>query len=181
MAYANTYQVAALCRNILGSADQFGTSTSPTIVEVQDFLTSGCMIINTHLNSWGYDAPPASTTSLYGMLSELNTLYAAGRAEMTRSNVVLGPGERTRGQVFLGEFWAALKLLSSMELTGAGGTKPGAGTTPGAGAGAFLYVGGISYADKSRVESDTDRVKPRFERDMFRFEGTVSPQDEDED
>lgn len=178
MAYANTYQVAALCRNILGAADQFGTSTSPTIVEVQDFLTSGCMIINTHLNSWGYSAPPASTTALWGMLSEVNALYAAGRAEMTRSNVILGPGERTRGQVFIAEFWAYLDRLGKMELTGAGGTTPGTGT-PGGGTGAFLYVGGISYADKATVEADTDRVKPRFERDMFRFEGTVLPQDEE--
>ena len=38
------------------------------------------------------------------------------------------------------------------------------------------YAGGISRSDKESVESNTDRVRPSFERGMFDYPGTSDPQ-----
>jgi len=113
----------------------------------------------------GYSVPVAAGI-LYDWLADLNALFAAARAEMSRINVVLGPGERTRGQVFDEMFWDGLRNLSKMNLSGAGATRSTAGK---------LYVGGISEAVKDTYVDDTDRVKPRFSRRMFDTSGITQP------
>ena len=179
MAYSTNEQVAALCRNLLDGSEYFSTSSSPTAADVEDFLSSGCSIIETHLKVWGYNTPVVATATAYDWFSELNTLFAAARAEMTRINVTLSPGERTRGQVFDEMFWSGLKKLEGIDLTAAGLTKTNTGTTTTSGG--FLYVGGTSVAEKSTREEDSDRVAPRFRRDMFRFPDSMLPAGADTD
>ena len=163
-AYSSASDVSALCQNIINTEDGFTTSTSPTLTEVNSWLTSGCAIIESRLSSAGYSVPPSATTAVYGWLAELNTNYAVSRAEMSRTNIILGMGERTRGQLFEKAFWEGLDRLLKMDLSIAGLTKSND---------AVLYAGGISISDKDIYDSDTDRVPGRFRRGQFDFPGTI--------
>jgi hypothetical protein len=169
--YASASDVAALCRNLLGSQVSFGVSSSPTLTEVNKWLSSGCSIIETKLKG-----TCTTGTTAYDMVSGLNALYAAGQAEMSRINVTLSPGERTRGQVFLEQFWKELKEIAKLDLSSLGLSSLVTG-----GGGGILYSGGISATDKYNVESNTDRVTPRFGRGLHRTSGTLDPLGEDYD
>ena len=166
MAYSSASDVAGLCRNILGGASNFTTSTSPTLAAVNNWLSSGCALIETALADKGYSMPVPATALVYDQVGNLNSLFGAGHVELSRTNVRLGPGERTRGQQFLEQFRAGLKWLAQMDLTRAGLERESQGK---------LYAGGISIADRDTVEDDTDRVEPRFKRDMFKRSGVVWP------
>ena len=167
MPYASASDVGTFCTNLLGAAGStFTTATNPTLGAVDVWLSSGCAVLETKLGSSGYTTPVASTAAAYGWLTNLNSLYAAARAEMSRANVTLRVGERTRGQVFDKMFWDELKRLLDMDLTFAGVGRSGTGT---------LYTGGISVADKRTYESNSNRVSPRFERGMFDFPETIRP------
>jgi len=163
MAYASASNVAALCQNILGGASNFSASSSPTTTSVCAWLDEGGGVVDLHLAAQGYDTPAPSSATLYPYLTNLNVLYAAAFVELSRINVTLGMGERTRGQVFMQMFWDGLERLSDKQLTGGGATiSTDSGT---------LYAAGISAADKETYEDDTDRVTPRFVRGLFRFPG----------
>ena len=168
MTYASASNVAGLCQNLLGGASSFSASSSPTDTHVNNWLDQGYSTINTVLNSLGYMTPAASSATIYYRLVNLNTLYAAAFAELSRINVTLAPGERTRGQVFMQMFEDGLSELSNMDLSTVGISADTAMGT--------MYVGGISIADKEANEDDTDRVPRRFVRGMFNFpgRGTVS-------
>jgi hypothetical protein len=115
-------------------------------------------------------------TTAYDMVSDLNALYAAGQAEMSRINVTLSPGERTRGQVFLEQFWKELREIAKLDLSSLGLSSLVTG-----GGGGILYSGGISEADKDSIISNTDRVTPRFAKGMHRTSGTLNPSGESYD
>ena len=166
MAYSTCAQVATLCQNLIQGASTFSSSTSPTDTAVGTWLSSGCSIIETRLAGWRYSVPVTAGTVAYDMVADLNALYGAAKAEMSRSNVTLQPGERTRGQVFMDLFWKQLKDLRDMDLTMAGLARSSTGG---------LYAGGISQADKDSITSDSDRVSPRFQRGIFRTDGTLDP------
>lgn len=166
MAYASASDVAVLCQNLLSGASNFSTSSSPTSSAVEAWLSSGCAVIETTLAGWGYEVPPASTTAVYVWLRDLNALFAAARAELSRTNITLTPGERTRGQLIEEMFWQGLAQLQQQDLTRAGLSRSQYGE---------LYVGGISIDEKASWEADTDRVVPRFKREQFAFPGTVRP------
>ena len=166
MPYASACDVGSFCRNLLGDKSVFSASTDPTLVAVDAWLSSGCAVLETELGSHGYTTPVASTVAAYGWLTNLNALYTAARAEMSRANVTLRVGERTRGQVFDKMFWDELKRLLDMDLTMAGVSRSATGT---------VYVGGISVADKQAKEDDSDRVSPRFFRGIGDFPGTIRP------
>lgn len=166
MAYAAASDVASYTQNILGSENQFNTSTSPVMHRVTQWLSSGCAVLETHLNQKGYSTPVASGTVAYDWLRDLNALYAAARVEMSRTNVTLAPGERTRGQVFDEMFHRDLQRFMEGDLTIAGVTRSTSGK---------LYAGGISVSDKQIKEANTNRVKPRFGRGMHRFPGVIDP------
>ena len=164
MAYSSASDVAALCQNILSGASNFSNSSSPTADAVSGWLSSGCAVINTYLSGHRYATPVASTAAVYSWLSNLNSLYSAAEVEMSRTNITLAPGERTRGRVMLEQFWDELRKLVAMDLTLAGVSRSSVGV---------MYVGGISEADKETYEDDTDRVTPRFRRGQFDFPGTI--------
>ena len=111
--------------------------------------------------------PVAGGTTAYDWLGQLNALYGAAYSEMSRTNVTLGPGERTRGQVYLEQFWAGLGKLCDGDMTLAGLSRS---STAG-----ILYTGGISITDKEGREDDSDRVKPKFFKGLGSFPGTTTP------
>ena len=111
-------------------------------------------------------AAVAATAAVYDWLENLNALYAAAMAETSRTNITLGPGERTRGRVMLEQFWNELKMLVTLDLTSMGVSRSTAGT---------LYTGGISESVKETYEEDSDRVSPKFIKGMFDFPGTIRP------
>ncbi len=164
MTYSSASHVSGLCANLLSGASNFSTSSSPTLSAVNNWLSSGCSVIESYLSSYRYTTPVASTAAAYNWLENLNTLYAAAMAETSRTNITLGPGERTRGRVMLDQFWTELKEMVKLDLTSMGVTRSSDGA---------LYVGGISIADKETYEDDTDRVAPKFTKGMFDFPGKI--------
>jgi hypothetical protein len=129
-------------------------------------MSSGCSVIESFLGSLDYDMPAGAGAAVYKWLTDLNALYAAARVELSRTNISVGPGERTRGQIFDSMFWRDLKGLGEIDLTTAGLTRRTGGQ---------LYVGGTSQDEKDTWDTDTDRVPPRFRRGQFDFPGTERP------
>lgn len=166
MSYSSASAVGAMCRSLLGEFATFTESSCPTRTQVDGWLSSGCSIIESVLGTKGYSTPVASTSGAYGWLTDLNTLFAAARAEMSRSNVVLSPGERTRGSVFQDLFDSGIEKLLKLDLTQLGVSKVSGGR---------MYAGGISVSDIQTWEADTDRPTPKFGLGQFDFPGTIDP------
>jgi len=166
MGYSDPSRVAFLCVNLTSGASNFATDTKPTRMAVEFWLDDASGKINAALNSKGFSTPVSQTTApgVFASLAGVETLYGAAMAEMARANVRLGPGERTRGQVFMEMYDDQLESLLKTDLTLAG---------VGALSAATPYAGGISDSDKSTIEDNTDRVKPSFRRDLMRFPGTT--------
>lgn len=167
MSYSSASSVAALTRNLTGNK-QYSTSTHPTITEVNSWLSSGCAIIESTLAGCDYSVPVTGGTAAYDWLGQLNTLYAAAWAEMSRSNATLEPNQRTRGQIFLEEFWNQLDKICDGDLTLVGLSHSSAGR-------GVIYAGGTERSVKQVWEQDSGRVKPRISRGMFRTPGTLEP------
>jgi hypothetical protein len=163
MAYASASDVSMLCRNLVGAASGFDTSTSPTLAQVNVWLSSGCAQINSVIGSRGYGAIPA-TSAAYQFASDANAQFAAMRAEQSRINARIAPGERTRADKFKQGFDDAIKELKMLDLSRLG-----------VGADSQVYAGGISISDRDNVEADNDRVQSRFVRGMFRNREAVEP------
>ena len=170
MSYGSASGVAAITQNLISGQRNYSSSTSPTLQSVDSWLSSGCSIIETALLSKSYSVPVAATARVYGQIAHLEELYGAAMAELSRTNVRLGPGERTRGQVFLEMFNDGLAALMKLDLDDAGLTLATQSDSTG-----VLYAGGISSADKSSVEDNTDRVEPRFTRGQFESAGVLWP------
>ena len=168
MAYTSACSVARLCRNLLGQEKVFSQSSCPTLNDVNEWLSSGCSIIESTLAGCRYTVPVASGTTAYGWLSDVNALYGAGMAEMSRTTATVSTDERTRGQVFLEMFWTQLDRLCDSDLSLAGLER--ANTGP-------LYVGGTKHSVKRGWRQDTDRVGPRFWRGLGRGDEVIYPTD----
>ena len=170
-AYASASDVAMLCRNLLGPEHAFSQSSSPSLLSVNTWLSSGCSIIESKIAGAGYAVPIVQGTTLYQWLSDLNAMFAVSRAEMSRINVTLNSGERTRGQLFEEMFWKQLDtLVTSIDLTTIGGVTNSSGNSI---LGQTMWVGGTSVASKDTYKDDTDRVKPKFSVGMFNLPGTL--------
>ena len=164
MSYSSASAVGFLTPNLLSGGSNFTGSTTPTGSAVEFWLSSACGHIEAMLNAKGF-ATPVAESGARDRLAGIETLYGAGMAEMARANVRLGPGERTRGQVFMEMFEDQLEDFLKADLTLAG---------VGALSAATPYAGGISDSDKSTIEDNTDRVKPSFKKDLMRFPGTTA-------
>ncbi len=155
MAYAAASDVAALTRVALGSASEFSASSKPTEAQITAWLSAGCSIINAKLASRGYGTIPA-TAAAYDFAAGLNATYAAWRAEESMANARTSDTETTRGNTQKKNFTDLLKEFDGLDFSVMGVAQT-----------SVAYAGGISQSDKDTVESDTDRVTPRFARGMF--------------
>ena len=171
MAYCSASTVVSYCsKNLLGPDRIFTESTCPTLNQVEQYMSSGCAILETVLAGARYTTPVPTTAGVYGWVGRLNALWAAANAELYRMNTTLGPDERSRGQVLMTYFWDELEKLilgiggNGNDLTLVGLARTSIGK---------IYVGGISIDDKQSWESDSDRVKPFAFREMARFPGTI--------
>ena len=156
MPYAAASDVFAHVRSLVLPSASFDSATCPTLTEVNFWLTSGCSVIETKLASHGYGTIPTSSQA-YGLAQECNALFAAWFAERSRLNARVSPGERTRADLFKRDFTDLLEILCGMDLSRAGVTVLSTGRA---------YSGGRTISYKETLEADTDRVKPRFVRDM---------------
>lgn len=167
MAYCSASNILGYSKNLAGSANNFTEDTDPKLSQVVEWMSSGCAAIHSRLSSAGWSVPVASGTDLYDRLADLNALFAAGRAETSRINVTISPGERTRGQIFTSMFWDELNALVENDLTDMGGTTVTSD--------AQIYVGGIDVDDKDTYYDDDDRVNSRFKRNQFKFGDSIYP------
>lgn len=165
MAYASASDVAQYTPNLLDDGE-FTETSKPSRNAVARYLTAGDALIDTALAGAGYSVPIGAAATVYNFVVDLSALYAAAQAELSRVSARIAAQERTRYQVFMDAFTDGLTTLTDMDLSRSGVTRASAGK---------LYAGGISKADKTSVESDTDRVQPRFERGQFRYPGTQRP------
>lgn len=171
MAYASASDVSSLVPHLLGdTASAFdNTSTSPTLDQVNAWLSSGCSLINSKLATKGYDAIGA-TAPAYEFARQANTLYVAWMAERSRLSARVSKQENTRGDVFKDDFEDMLEMLIGLDLSRMGVSrsyKPPEN-----------YAGGISQSDKEDYEADSDRIAPRFARGMFKNAETQDPDTE---
>ncbi len=102
-----------------------------------------------------------ATSPAYGLAQQINAIYGAWMAERSRTNARSQPGERTRADMFKDDFKFFLEQLFMNDLSLAG--VPAATSSVSR---ARPWAGGISVCDKESAQSDSDRVKPRFGRDM---------------
>ena len=157
MAYSTCERAAALIPNVLNGASNYAglaDTIVPGSAALVSFHSSGCSIIEATMTARGF--APATGTGLDDWLADLEATYVAMRAEQARGSPRTAPGERTRAQQFKSAFNDGIKKLKSMDLSRLGFAYTSA-----------LYVGGISSAEKTSVESNTDRVEPRFSRGQF--------------
>lgn len=155
MAYAAASDVAILTRNLLGSASEYDTSTSPTLVSINTWLSSGCSVINTKIGQLGYGAIPTSSEA-FGLAQAANANYGAWEAERSRTMAAIRADERTRADMFKRDFEFHLDMLCEMDLGSLGVSKT-----------RRVVAGGIKVSTKDTREADTDRVTPRFTRGGF--------------
>jgi len=158
MAYSTSERGAALIPSLLNGAlnyDDLPSTIVPGSAALTLFHSSGCSLINSKLKSLGYAAPVASTNDIYDYLADLEATYVAYRANALRSSPRTSAGERTVADQFKRAFEDGLKSLENMDLSRLNIAYEGK-----------WYMGGISEAEKSAVSSDTDRVAPRFYRNI---------------
>ena len=156
MPYASASDVAAICHNLIGNIPNFTTTTCPTLVQVNVWLTTGCAVINSQLASKGLSSI-STTSEAYGVAQQANAAYAGWWAERSRISARVSKDERSRADMLKDDFDALMEVLLGLDLSRMGVTQT-----------STAYAGGISVSDKSTVQSDTDRVKPRFSRGMLR-------------
>lgn len=169
MAYCSASNVFSYVKNLIRGEVRFSEDSDPTLNEITWYMSTGCATIHTELSKNGWTVPAASGTALYDKLSDLNALYAAARAELSRVNVTVQPGERTRGQVYLQMFENDLTKLVESDLADIGGELSTSD--------AEIYLGGVSEDNKDTYYDNTDRVPNRFRRSQFKFGESSYPED----
>lgn len=111
MAYAAASDVAALVPDLLGGQATFSAATSPTLAQVEAWLSSGCAALEAELRALGYPSPGSGSD----LLRQANALYAAMYAELSRLTTTIAPGERTRAQAFRDAYLAELRALRQID------------------------------------------------------------------
>lgn len=158
MGYCAASDVAAYCPNLLTGASNFSTTSVPTLTQVNNWITSGCGAIDLRLKAKNYTPPSASGGTVWDELTQLNALYAAARAELSRTNVRISLDERTRSSILEKMFQDGVDKLLTLDLALAGLDSGSGG-----------YMGGVSDTDKDAVADNSDRVESRFKRGQFKY------------
>mgnify|MGYP001594522959 FL=1 len=166
MAYCVASDIHAVCPHLFLPASAIDTSTCPTLVQVNAWITTGCLIVDSKLATLGY-APIGSATAAYGIAQDANINYAAYRSELSRLSARVSRDENTRDAKFFQAFKDALTMLGELgDLTTMGVSL----TTR-----AKPYAGGISVTNKEIDEDDTDVVHGRFQREQLANRESLTP------
>lgn len=163
MGYCSSSDVAALCKNLTAGGSDFGSSTSPTQAQVNAWISTGCSLIDATLAGNGYGSIPATSVA-YGLAQQVNACYAAWMAERSRSNPRIGPDENNRADQLNKDYKQLLADLTGIDLSRMGVAQV-----------STAYAGGISVSDKAAIESDSNRVAPRFIRGSGRNIEALDP------
>ena len=171
MAYSTCAMVAGRIPNLINGASDIENTCDakllPASATIVTFMSGGCALIQSKLNSLGYAAPAAGGV-LSDYLGDIEADYAAWRSELARSSPRTAKGERSRADDFRKAYEAALRQLDKMDLGAVGLTR--LSTVAG------VWGTGVSISGKETIASDTDRVAPAFKRDGF-----ANPDKESED
>lgn len=163
MSYAAASDVFALARDLAGACTNFNASTLPASAQVDAWLSSGSNLIDARLGSVGYGSIPVSSTA-YGFATITNALYGAWMAELSRIGATIAPGERNRADMFQSDFKFHLEMLAGLDLGRMGVART-----------STVKATGLFQSDKQVLESNTDRVPPRFSRGMMRHPSRMGP------
>ena len=104
--YSSASSVAQFTPNLVSGSTTFSPASLPTLDAVEAWLSTGCSLIHTALNGAGYSTPVSVSTApaVYGQVQNLEMIYGAAMAEMTRLTTRTAANERTRGQIFMKMF-----------------------------------------------------------------------------
>ena len=164
MSYSSASDVEGYCAELIGSACSFSDITNPSKSEVERLIVKADAFIDAKLQSMGFAVPIDSGNTVFPFLVDLSALYAAARAQLGRGTARVTPQQRTKSETLMAQFNNGMKELLAMDLSRMGVTQS-----------TVTWAGGITESGKTAVESDTDRVPPRFKRDQFRHSGTQRP------
>ena len=163
MAYCSSSDVAALCKNLTSGGSDFTTSTSPTLAQVNTWISAGSSLFDATLAGMGFGTIPATSVA-YDLATQVNASFAAYRAERSRSNPRTAPGEKGRAEQLKDDYIDMLETLTTLDLSRMSVSQT-----------SKAYSGGISVSDKKTVEGDSDRVSPRFIRGANRNIDSLEP------
>ncbi len=164
-------EVQALERHLTDSG-RFSTDTTPTLSDVETFITDTYYEIGTKLLDYGY-AQTQTDADVLGVLQHFNALGACAKVELTQPSVGYKAGENTRYDRFYKEFEKVDKMIKSPAFERMGATKSYALS-------AGLSAGGISISDKETIETDTDHEPYFFSRDLQKHPGTIADVESEE-
>ncbi|KKM66885.1 hypothetical protein LCGC14_1476660 [marine sediment metagenome] len=147
----------------------FGSDTTPTLSQVEEFITDTYHEIGVYLVMDGY-AKTQTDADVVGALQHYNSLGACAKIELTQPSVGYKAGENTRYDRFFTEFMKVKDLINSIafERLGASRTWP---------ASAGLSAGGISIDDKNDIETDSDFEPYMFTKDKMRHPGSLDSEE----
>ena len=157
MAYASASDVGALCRNLLGAASGFDTSTSPTLIQINSWLSAGCALINATILGRNFQDEIPTDSAAYEFFSMANAQFAAWQAERSRTLASVQATERTRADMFKKDFRDSLDLITMLSLGQSGVSQKQSN----------VYLGGLTHTDKAQDAGDSDAVHSRFVRGMM--------------
>ena len=165
MGYCSASDVAALTPHLVKPASSFDTTICPTLTQVNAWISTGSLVIDSKLSTMGYSSPGA-TTAVYGLLQQANAAYGAWFAERSRISARVSDDPNTRDRQMKRDFTDLLDMLGKMDLTTMGVRK----TTK-----KLPYMGGQTFTDKETDESDSDMVQHRFKRGQLENRESLKP------
>jgi hypothetical protein len=147
------------------NAGTFDTSSTPTLAQVETFLTMGSGEIALKLVSNGYSQAQTESDTLT-VLERFNVMAAAELIELSRptaGGVFTESEPVSRLNAFSSWRRQLDMLIKSNGLSALGANRTGTGQT----------TGGISISDKEIIETDTDFEPLIFGKDRFQHPETV--------
>ena len=164
-------EVSAMERHLTNKGiGAFDSDTTPTLSQVEEFITDIYYDMGLKLMSNGY-AQVQTDADVLGALQRYNVFGACAQIELTQPSVGYKGGENTRYDRFFKEYDKLDSLLQT-----AGFERLGAVKSFELSAG--LSAGGISISDKETIETDTDFESYIFTKDRMRHPGSTQIEEE---
>ncbi len=148
----------------------FDSDTTPTLSQVEEFITDIYYDIGLKLTSYGY-AQVQTDANVKGALQRYNVFGACAQIELTQPSVGYKGGENTRYDRFFKEYEKLDTLIQSVGFQRLGAVKSFELS-------AGLSAGGISRSDKEVIETDTDFEPYMFDKDKMRHPGSTQAEEE---